>query len=60
MTPVLIGIITGLLSAFLAYQIDGLFDRYRHSHEKFMDELIAGTKHHHEFTEQLVTLLKIH
>jgi ribosomal protein L17 len=56
-TPVLVGIITGLLSAFLAYQIDCLFDRYRHSRtEKFMDELLADAKRRDEFANQLVTL----
>ncbi len=56
-TPVLIGIMTGLLSAFLAYQIDCLFDRYRHSlSEKFMDELLADAKRRNEFANELVTL----
>lgn len=56
-TPVLIGIMTGLLSAFLAYQIDCLFDRYRHSmNEKFMDELISNAKHRDDFSNQLVSL----
>lgn len=56
-TPVLIGIMTGLLSAFLAYQIDCLFDRYRHSlSEKFMDELLTEAKHHDEFANELITL----
>lgn len=56
-TPVLIGIMTGLLSAFLAYQIDCLFDRYRNSlSEKFMDELLTDAKRHDEFANELVTL----
>ncbi|MDC7698315.1 hypothetical protein [Vogesella indigofera] len=56
-TPVLIGIMTGLLSAFLAYQIDSLFDRYRHSHnERLLDELIADAKRRDEFANELVTL----
>lgn len=56
-TPVLIGIITGLLSAFLAYQIDCLFDRYRHSlSEKLMDELLADARCRDEFANELVTL----
>ena len=56
-TPVLIGIMTGLLSAFLAYQIDCLFDRYRHSHnERFMDELMADAKRRDVFANELVTL----
>lgn len=58
-TPVLIGIMTGLLSAFLAYQIDCLFDRYRSSHsEKFMDELLTDAKRRDEFTTELVALSK--
>jgi ribosomal protein L17 len=56
-TPVLIGIMTGLLSAFLAYQIDCLFDRYRHSlSEKFIDELLADARRRDEFANELVTL----
>lgn len=56
-TPVLIGIMSGLLLAFLAYQIDCLFDRYRHSlNEKFMDELLADAKRRGEFVNNLVTL----
>ena len=43
--PVLVGIITGLLSAFLAYQIDCLFDRFINSNnERLMDDLIANTE----------------
>lgn len=56
-TPVLIGIMSGLLSAFLAYQIDCLFDRYRHSMtEKLMDELIADSKRRDVFATELVAL----
>lgn len=56
-TSVLIGIMTGLLSAFLAYQIDCLFDRYKHSlSEKFMNELLTDAKRRDEFTSELVTL----
>lgn len=56
-TPVLIGITTGLISAFLAYQIDILFDRYRHSlSEKFIDELMADSRRRDEFSSELVTL----
>ena len=56
-TPVLIGIMTGLLSAFLAYQIDCLFDRYRNSlSEKFMDELLTDAKRRDELANELVTL----
>lgn len=55
--PVLIGILTGLLSAFMAYQIDTLFDRYRHSlDEKFIDELMADAKRREDFSNELVTL----
>ena len=56
-TPVLIGIMTGLLSAFLAYQIDCLFDRYRNSlSEKLMDELVADAGRRDEFANELVIL----
>lgn len=56
-SPVLIGIMTGLLSAFLAYQIDALFDRYRHSYnEKFMDELMADAKRRNQFANELTSL----
>ena len=56
-TPVLIGIMTGLLSAFLAYQIDCLFDRYRNSQsEKFIDELLTDAKRRDEFATELVAL----
>jgi len=56
-TPVLIGILTGLASAFLAYQIDCLFDRYRHSlSEKFMDELLLDGKRRDKLAGELITL----
>ncbi|WP_414502571.1 hypothetical protein [Zymobacter sp. IVIA_5232.4 C2] len=56
-TPVLIGIMTGLLSAFLAYQIDCLFDRYRHSlSAKLMDELLDDAKRRDEFANELASL----
>lgn len=56
-TPVLIGIMTGLLSAFLAYQIDCIFDRYRNSlSEKFIDELMTNAKRRDEFSNELITL----
>lgn len=54
-TPVLIGLMTGLLSAFLAYQIDCFFDRHALS-EKFMDELLNNAKHRNQFANELVTL----
>jgi hypothetical protein len=56
-TSVVMGILTGLLTAFLAYQIDCMFDRYRHSlDEKLLDELIADTKHQETFANELATL----
>lgn len=59
-TPVLIGTMTGLLSAFLAYQIDCLFDRYRHSlSEKLMDEMLSDARRRDEFANELVTLSEI-
>lgn len=57
LTPVLIGIATGLLSAFLAYQIDTFFDRSRFSlSEKLMDEMVADSKRREAFASELVTL----
>jgi len=54
-TPVLIGIMTGLLSAFLAYQIDCLFDRMGPSFdEKMLDSLIANSKKHDEYVGALI------
>lgn len=56
-SPVLMGIVTGLLTVFLAYQIDRIFDRYRHSlDEKFLDELMANAKRHDEFATELTAL----
>lgn len=56
-TPVLLGILTGLTSAFFAYQIDRLFDRYRYSlSEKFMDELLQDGKRRDKFANELATL----
>jgi hypothetical protein len=57
MTPVLIGILTGLLSAFMAYQIDCMFDRYRHAlSEKFMDGLLVDAQRRDAFATELTTL----
>lgn len=56
-TPVLVGIVTGLLSAFLAYQIDCLFDSYRFSNrERAMDELMADTERREAFAQDLKSL----
>jgi hypothetical protein len=56
-TPVLIGIMTGLLSAFLGYQIDSLFDQNHQSmNEKFMDDLLVDSKRRDEFSSELVSL----
>jgi len=57
LTPVLIGIVTGLLSAFLAYQIDCMFHRLLNSYdEKQMDELFADAKRRDEFASELIKL----
>lgn len=57
LTPVLIGIATGLLSAFLSYQIDTFFDRSRFTlSEKFMDEMLADGIRREAFASELVTL----
>ncbi|MFL1585143.1 hypothetical protein NKZ05_11670 [Stutzerimonas stutzeri] len=42
---VLIGIMTGLLSAFLAYQLDNVFARYRYAYdEKLLDAIATDAK----------------
>ncbi|THG82313.1 hypothetical protein E5198_09410 [Pseudomonas sp. A-1] len=54
-TPVLIGIMTGLLSAFLAYQIDCMFDRMGPSFdEKMLDSLISNSGKHDEYAGALI------
>lgn len=56
-TPVLMGIMTGLLSAFLAYQIDCMFERYRYAmDEKQLDELMADAGRREEMSNALVKL----
>lgn len=56
-TPVLMGTLSGLLTAFLAYQIDCMFDRYRHSlDEKLLDEIIADAKRQEWFASELTML----
>lgn len=55
LTPVLVGIASGLLSAFLAYQIDCLFDRHARG-ERLLDELIADAARREAFAAELVTL----
>ena len=55
LTPVLIGTLSGLLSAFLAYQIDCWFDRHARK-EKLLDELIANAGRHEAVASELVTL----
>lgn len=58
--PALVGILTGLVSAFAAYQIDCLFDRRMNRHgEKFMDELAADAERRATFANELVALSKI-
>ncbi|RKF36731.1 hypothetical protein [Paraburkholderia fungorum] len=55
--PAVMGILTGLMTAFLSYQIDCMFDRYRHSlNEKLLDEIIADAKHQGTFANELTTL----
>lgn len=54
-TPILIGTMTGLLSAFLAYQIDCMFDRFLNN-ERLMDELMADANRRDEFANELVKL----
>ncbi|WP_110649538.1 hypothetical protein [Salinicola peritrichatus] len=55
LTPVLIGIISGLLSAFLAYQVDCWFDRNQRK-ERLLDELSSSAKQRAAFATELATL----
>ncbi|MGU0746578.1 hypothetical protein ACSER7_29350, partial [Pseudomonas aeruginosa] len=53
---VLIGIMTGLLSAFLAYQLDNLFERYRYAYdEKLLDALATDAKLSDRFASDMVS-----
>ena len=53
---VLIGIMTGLLSAFLAYQLDNLFERYRYAYdEKLLDAIAADAKLSEKFAIDMVS-----
>src|SRR5690606_6659719 len=55
LSSVLVGTLAGLLSAFVAYQIDSLFDRARYN-EQLMDELVSNAKRSDEFVHGLVQL----
>jgi hypothetical protein len=56
-SAVLIGIVTGLLSAFLAYQIDCLFDRLRNSRgEKMLDQMMSNANGQQEFALNFLDL----
>lgn len=55
LAPVLIGIISGLLSAFLAYQIDCWFDSHARK-ERLLDELSSNAKQRAVFATELATL----
>ncbi|EMA4529216.1 TPA: hypothetical protein ACQGUY_005792 [Pseudomonas aeruginosa] len=53
---VLIGIMTGLLSAFLAYQLDNLFERYRYAYdEKLLDAIATDAKLSDKFASDMVS-----
>ncbi|QOT76591.1 hypothetical protein [Cupriavidus basilensis] len=54
-SPVLVGIVSGLLSAYLAYQIDSAFDRQARD-EKLLDELMADAQRRSGFAEELRAL----
>ena len=56
-SSVLVGTLSGLLSAFVAYQIDTLFDRKQYD-EKLMDQLIFNAKRSDEFVNGLIQLSK--
>lgn len=55
LSSALIGTLSGLLSAFIAYQIDCLFDRHGYD-ERFMDELISGARSGEVFAQGLLEL----
>ena len=53
-TPVLVGIMTGLLSAFLAYQIDNLFERlFDDRSERLIDQQLANTQIQQTLADEL-------
>lgn len=52
---VLIGIMTGLLSAFMAYQLDNIFERYRYAYdEKLLDAIASDAKLSERFAGDMV------
>ncbi|MFW6749252.1 hypothetical protein ACKUG4_01025 [Pseudomonas glycinae] len=54
-SSVLIGIMTGVLSAFLAYQLDGLFERYRYGYdEKLLDAITSDARLTEKMTGDLI------
>ncbi|SEK12572.1 hypothetical protein [Achromobacter sp. NFACC18-2] len=55
LSSVLIGTFAGLLSAFIAYQIDSFFAGQQYD-EKLMDELMANAKRSDEFVRSLTEL----
>lgn len=53
---VLVGIMTGLLSAFLAYQLDNLFERYRYAYdEKLLDAIASDAKLSEKLASDMVS-----
>lgn len=53
-TPVLVGIMTGLLSAFLAYQIDNLFERlFDDRSERQIDQQLANVQVQQTLADEL-------
>lgn len=53
-TPVLVGIMTGLLSAFLAYQIDNLFERlFDDRSERWIDHQLANVQIQQTLADEL-------
>ena len=59
-TPVLLGILSGIASAFLAYQIDAWFDRHlNNTGEELLDELERDAQRREEFAGELVSLSEV-
>lgn len=56
-SPVMVGILTGLTTAFLAYGIDQVFDKLAYnSKEKLMDGLVANSKNSQQFASELASM----
>jgi hypothetical protein len=58
--PVLIGIVTGLASAFLAYQIDLMFDRFSDAdEERLLDQMMDDARSREAFASAMVDQMDV-